>query len=79
MNSPFYCVAGKKKAQKMSLSDFLADDCKYRLQAASRFITTDPLQCIAGSWADEMATLPSARKSMCHSRIEPLTHLFSRL
>ncbi|CDS03401.1 hypothetical protein LRAMOSA00803 [Lichtheimia ramosa] len=33
-------MSGKKKAQKMSLSDFLADD--------------------SGSWADEMATLPSA-------------------
>ncbi|KAI9320564.1 hypothetical protein BX666DRAFT_1909195 [Dichotomocladium elegans] len=35
-------MSGKKKAQKMSLSDFLADDNG------------------GGSWADEMASLPSA-------------------
>ena len=63
----YYIVAGKKKAQKMSLSDFLADDSEWKLlfyKYSYQLFTCFFLLLATGnsSWADDVADLPSARK-----------------
>lgn len=58
----------KKKSTKMSLTEFLADQCMYDMKFCCLLLINNNnskifLKTIAtGSWADEMEDLPSARE-----------------
>lgn len=53
-----------KKAQKMSLNEFLGDSSAYSAHRPTSNLLTCPTAAL-GSWADEMDSLPTARKHIC--------------